>query len=191
MLNAIYTMTLKDALATMPSLLDGITWDSEEHTTKLRDMIMAKFFNWEISGETLQEEALFLEMKFNEYKDYYLELLEAYETEIDNWLAGTVVSEEGEASSESSKDFTPRAEYTNEDYDLPRSTTSENRPSAKHTSKGTGGKDTTEDESSGSHSLTRTTGDPIEQKAKYMKLLRSVYSEFADKFKPCFIDLFS
>lgn len=210
MLNAVYTMCYKDVLEIAPSLLDDIVWDTTEHTDKLKEMIYAKFFNYEISGETIPEQKLFMKAKFDEYKDYYSELLSAYEHEIE-WLDGIITSEEYSGSNENTKTFTPRSKYqttdtpavvnTTEEYDLPRSASSENRPSSKRVttpsgtatsvSEGVDGNDQTKDDGSASHSITRKMGNPIEQKKEYLKLIRSVYSEFADKFKPCFLTLFN
>lgn len=210
MFDAIYTMSYKDALDNAPTLLDDIVWDTMEHTEKLKEMIYAKFFNYEISGETLPEQKVFMTAKFNEYKDYYAEMLNAYEREI-SWLDGIISSETSSETSGNTKTFTPRAKYkttdtpgvvnTTEDYDLPRSTSSENRPSSKRvstpsgtsisTTEGLEGNDQTIDSGTGSKTVSRKIGNPIEQKREYLKLIRSVYSEFADKFKPCFLTLFN
>lgn len=210
MLNAVYTMCYKDVLELSPTLLSDIVWDTPEHTQKLKDMIYSKFFNYEIAGETIPEQKLFMTMKFNEYKDYYAEKLNAYEQQI-NWLDGVISSDSETITEDKSKTFTPRSEYesvdtprvitTNEDYDLPRSTVSENRPSSKSvstptgtntkTTKGISGDDKTDESNDITRSTDRKSGNPIEQKEKYLKLLRSVYSEFADKFKVCFITLFN
>lgn len=210
MLNAVYTICYKDALELSPTLLDDIVWDTGEHTEKLKDMIYAKFFNYEISGETLPEQKLFMTAKFNEYKDYYAELLQAYEAEIE-WLDGIITSESASNSNNVTKTFTPRVKYkteetpevvsTNDTFDLPRSASSENRPSERRvstptgknttTTEGVSGTDTTTDIGTGGHTITRKSGNPIEQKKEYLKLIRSVYSEFADKFKPCFLTMFN
>lgn len=210
MLNAVYTMCYKDALELSPDIVSGIVWDSDEHTEKLLDMIYSKFFNYEISGETLNEQRLFMEAKFNEYKDYYAEMLAAYESEI-QWLDGVISTEVSSDTTSNTKVFTPRSGYTTTEtpavtnetstFDLPRSTASENRPSSKtvstptgtntSTTVGTSGEDTTSDSGNASKNITRKSGNPIEQKKEYLKLIRSVYSEFADKFKPCFLTLFN
>lgn len=259
MLNAIYTMCYKDVLEVCPTLLDQIVWDTPEHTEKLKEMLYSKYFNYEISGETIGEEKLFLTEKFNEYKDYYAEMLGAYETSIE-WLDGEITSYSEESSfsedgSETTSDDSSLThghtetdsgtdtnkvereitetttiqrteEVTTTRYDLPRSSSSENHATQivkEHPdgepntttvapSDGTdtssleygkvkthGGKDSTErdiekttgksGESSKSH--TAKVADLINQKERYLKLIRNLYSEFADKFKPCFITMFS
>ena len=210
MLNAVYTMCYKDVLELSPHLLDGIVWDTEEHTAKLLDMIYSKYFNYEISGETIDEQRLFMLAKFNEYKDYYAEMLTVYEEQI-AWLDGEIVTEEETVEEDKEKILTPRAEYVNTEtpgvinttktYDLPRSSASENRPSSVSettptgstvtSTKGYTGDDTTTEDNSSTRNVTRSAGNQVMQKEKMLKLIRSVYSEFADKFKPCFLTLFS
>lgn len=190
LMNAVYTMSYMDALTIKPTLLDNIVWDTDEHTQKLKDMLYSKFYNWEISGETLQEFQLFLEAKFNQYKDYYAELLSAYETQID-FLEGNKVTRSATITDDGENVSTPRAEITSENYDLPRTTASQERPSSKTISKGTNGTDKLEIDNERTIEDTTMGGNVIDLKRKYMDLLRSIYAEFADKFKPCFIDLFT
>lgn len=210
MLNANYTICYKDVLEIAPDILDNIVWDTTEHTTKLKDMIYSKFFNYEISGETIQEFKLFMEAKFNQYKDYYAELLRTYEVSFD-WRDGDVEIEDLETVTDGTKDFTPRTKYretttpgvvvTNEDYDLPRSSSSENHPSGKTVSTPTGtnivetegldGKDTTKDDITVTGDNTRKRVNLVKQRKWYMESIRNVYEEFADKFEPCFCQLFA
>ena len=182
LLNAIYTMSLKDCLEIDPTCLDGIAWDDSDRTQALKDMVVAKFYNWEISGETIPEFKLFIKYKFEQYKDYYEEMLDAYETQI-NFLDGDKRTTEYEDDSV----LTPRAQYESVNYDLPRSDTSINRPTSKSTNGGVSGTDTTHAEGA------RTTkgGNVIELKKNYLNMIRNLYEEFASKFKPCFIELWS
>lgn len=291
MLNALYTLCYKDALEIDPTLIDGINWDTVEHTNKLKEMIYAKYFNYEISGETIGEQKIFMEQKFNQYKDYYAEMLAAYETSI-AWLDGEITShseesEFAESGSETTTDDTElthghtetnsgndvntiqhghvqteggndtttqtkgitetttterEEEVTRTRYDLPRSVASQmhateivkEKPDGAtntttvtpgdgedettvdygHTLTNTGtdtdtlahgkkithgGKDVTDRDISvtksksgdNSHSATTKVADLINQKDRYLKLIRSLYAEFADRFLPCFITMFS
>lgn len=210
-MNAEYTMTYHDALAIEPTLFSP-DWDDEDREAKLKEMVYAKFFNWEISGETLQEQRLFMQQKFIEYRDYYGEMLDAYEEQIE-WLDGVITSEKYEEDNGNTREFTagvvikttdtPGAVHTTEDYDLPRSASTENRPSSKSVSTPSGNdirtvgpdttsdKDVTEDTGSKDYDRTVKSGNPIEQKQKMLKLIRNLYSEFAERFRPCFIEMWS
>lgn len=209
MLNAEFTMCYKDVIEQYPDVLENIVMDTTEHTSKLRDMLAAKWSIYEISGETIPEFKLFLECKFNQYKDYYVEMLGAYETEI-NWINGLITSTNLSEAGTDNKDYTPGAVYetetspgvsiTDENYDLPRSASSENRPSSKtvstpsgsdvRTVTPTGGTDNTLSTVSRNVITSMTRADQIEQRDKYLKSIRSLYAEFADKFKPCFLDIY-
>lgn len=188
-----YTVSLLEAidlLSDSGTLWENWEWDTTAHLEKLKDMIIAKFYNWEISGETLQEFKLFMYYKFQQYKDYYAEKLNAYETEID-FLDGDKRITEEATSASNTETSTPRAKRQTETYDLPRTDSTINRPSDRTISGGIEGDDTVENEGEGSLERTTKGGNVIRLKKEYLDLLQSVYDQFADKFKPCFIDLFS
>lgn len=209
-LQANYTMCYADVLTLCPDLLDNIVWDTTEHTTKLKEMLYAKYFNWEIAGETIQEFRLFMETKFQQYADYYAELLNAYEEEFD-WKDGDVETDAYGISKGNTREFTPRTKYretvtpgvvsTTDNYDLPRSASSENRPSSRSVSTPSGnsvtetegleGKDTTTDAGNESHTGTRKHANLVKQRQWYLDSIRNVYAEFAEKFAVCFCNLFA
>lgn len=140
-----------------------------ERLRKLTDMIVSKYVYYEVFTEyDIDFDEVFINI-FNTYKDYYKELIDAYETQID-FLDGSKIT----------RTYTPRAEYESKNYDLPRSDSSIDRPSSKSTNGGVDGVDTTVVKG----------GDVIELKHRYMALLRNVYEEFASKFQPLFIELF-
>ena len=187
MLNAKYTMCYHDVLQLYPDVVEGVLLDTPARTKALRDMIYAKFFNWEIAGETIPEFKLFLTTKCNQYAAYYIEMLDGYEIEFD-WKKGYQTSDTTEGSHDVTKTFTPRAKYeettepgvtmTTEDYDLPRSTATESRPSSKSvstpsgsttvTTEGVDGNDTTRDAGTDSTTTTRTGVNLVEQRKKYL-----------------------
>ena len=166
------------------------TWDSD-HITKLAEMIFYKFYNWEtwcLDGEPVAPPATTITnfgdsmtAIFKTYKDYYGEKLTAYETEI-NFLDGnsitTVIDETVEA--------TPRTLHENVNYDLPRSDSSIDRPTSKSTSSVTSGTDKTDRDATN----TIKGGDVIDLKRRYLDLIRSIYEEFALKFRCNFIEQF-
>ena len=148
---------------------------------KLTDMILEKFRLWEVF--TLDESLFFVAMNdiFKRYKDYYGELITAYQTEI-NFLDGDKVT----TNYENDNVLTPRAQYETVNYDLPRSQSNIDRPTTKMSNGGVSGTDTTHYEGE----TVRKGGNVIELKKKYMDLLRNVFDEFAEKFRPNFIELF-
>ena len=148
---------------------------------KLMSMIDAKFYNWEVY--TLDEVMFKQSMTaiFKKHKDYYAEMLDTYETEI-NFLDGDKVTTEYENDGDS----TPRAVYESTTYDLPRSSSTIDRPTTKSRNGGVDGKDSTHNEGTS----TRKGGNVIDLKKKYLALIRNLYEEFAEKFRPCFIELF-
>lgn len=135
----------------------------------LTDMIVSKYMYYEVFTEYATDFMRIFYSIFNRYKDYYSELIIAYQTEI-NFLDGNSIT----------RTFTPRAEYESSNYDLPRSSSDIDRPTSKSTNAGVDGVDTTVVKG----------GDVIDLKRRYMDLLRNVYDEFASKFQPLFIELF-
>ena len=209
MLNADFTMCYKDVLRIYPNVTENISFGTSEQTKKLLDMLYSKYAIYEISGETIQEFKLYLENKFNQYKDYYLEMISAYETQVE-WLDGLITQDTYDLHDTSDEKYTPGVimrttdspgvTMTDEHYDLPRSSSSENRPSSRDVSTpsgsttrtvepvGTNNNDTYKKVDKGG-TVTRTHADQVEQRDKYLKSIRNLYSEFADKFKPCFLDM--
>lgn len=213
MLNANFTICFKDAVEIAPDIMNVIVMSTESRTSSLRDMLHAVYDIKEISGETIPEFKVFLQTKFNQYKQYYEELLDVYESQI-NWQGGEILNIEDNTTNNRSKVYTPRAAYRSEDwaqpgvttittnYDLPRSASTENHPTSKtvtnpmgesrstHYTQGIEGTDTTADNDSGTLSRESTRVNLVEQKKKMMNMLRNIYKEFADKFNACFLDLY-
>lgn len=209
MMYAKYTMCLIDAIAEKPDLMDGISLSTTTRTNALKNMIMAMFWNYEISGETLQEEASYLKYTCDEWKHYYEELLDAYERGFD-WAVGEVTYSAVSGTDTKEDVFTPRAQYSSttegeradhtELYDLPRSSPTIDRPTRKDdgsvtntsttTNGGVDGSDTRSVEGSMSSTARVTKGDMIELRKRYIETIRDVTKEFAGKFKKCFLMLF-
>lgn len=210
MYNAIYTMSLEEALKTDSTVLDGIELDTEEQTQKLKAEVMNVFFNWEIAGETLQEFKSFIKYKFQEYKEYYQKLINIYAEELD-YKTGEAETREDTISGNSAYAYTPGVKTTivntplgrtEQTYiDLPRSTASEERPTSKtvtqdggtntSTTEYDGGSNESEREYETNITSNRQRGNKVDLRENYRKKLRDIYHDFADRFKPCFIDLWS
>ena len=153
-----FTITLHDALLKNPTLLDNLTLSTTERTEKFKSMLISRWAYYEISGETISVFKFLIENRFGQLKDWYEELITAYETKIE-MLDGELETitrddtkkESGSRSSELNgnvsttgtiKDNTT-SEASNETtiaknqltelshIDLPRTSVTENRPSSK------------------------------------------------------------
>lgn len=209
LLNAQYTMCFVDAYALDPTLFDDMEMSTDERKNALVKMLKSKYNIYEIAGETLQEFKLFLTNKFNQWVFYYEQLLDAYEQEFD-WKDGDVEDVDMVYTNDATRVVTPRTQAkttstpgvinTREDYDLPRSTSSENRPSSKTVTTPSGqdvtiagsisGEDTIEDDGTRTEKGKRGRVNLVEQREKYLKAVRNLYMDFAEKFKPCFLDMY-
>lgn len=196
-----FTMTYQEAIGIDPTITDGLTLDTEAHTAKLKEMITDRYWNWEIGGETLGEFKAILSHRFRTIRDYYIELIQAYETKI-NMLDGKITSvivDENTTSKDTSSgtlSHTGTNSGDGKNYDLPRSNATENRPSSRNESSLT---TNTTDTSSGTIDKTGTRDktvttkggeNVIELKREYLKLLRNVWLELVNELSPCFLDLF-
>lgn len=206
-----YTIVFDDVLDIEPTLLDNLTLDTEEHTAKFKTALVSRWGLYEIGGETIPQFKSFLEHRFNLVKDYYIEKLNAYETQI-NMLDGakvvttTNVVEENTTNTTGSSETTTDNEAhdhitsTNNTYDLPRKqvnegdgyltskTTDDRQDDSDYNTKVVG---TTQNDGTAhntSTGTTTTTGgiNVIQLKKDYLDLLRNVYEEFANEFKTCF-----
>ena len=196
-----FTMTYQEAIEIDPTIAYNLTLDTQEHSEKLQNMIKDRYWNWEIGGETLGEFKAMLSHHFRTIRDYYIELIQAYETKI-NMLDGrltSVVVDENTISKDTSSgtlSHTGTNSGDGKNYDLPRSNATENRPSSRNESSAT---TNTTDTSSGTtdkqgtrdKTVTTTGGENvIELKRSYLNLLRNVWLELVNELSPCFLDLF-
>lgn len=142
---------------------------AQENCETLEDVIYAKFYMWEIW--TTHNDSFFksLMTTFDKWCRYYDEMLGAYLTQIN--------AMDGDKRTQA---YTPRAEYENKLYDLPRSESNIDRPTTRARNGGVSGTDTT----------IETKVNAVEQKAKWLMLIQNIWDEFAEKFRPCFIELF-
>lgn len=166
-----YTEIFDDYLKRFPNTLkDIIKLDTEEKSNKLIEMIYNKWYNYEVGGETPYEFEMFLKGVFNKYKDYYSELLNAYETSI-NWIDGITESEDFENNTIGENDINrlPNKIVSNPNNYLTERTNDETISRSTRTIKG--GK------------------TQASLKVEYMEQIRNIYDEFADKFGVCFISL--
>lgn len=175
---AVATLTLFDALDLYPDLLDNLKLNNEEQTNKFIEMFKSKYNFYEIGGETIPLFKRFIEDTFDTFKDYYQQLINEYEKEF-NYLDGYIESYESEYSYKDDSDISRNNDF----IDLPNKITTneyitnKERFSTDFLSNRTG---TNKNTKKGNVNI-------LEQKKKYLDYIRNLYSEFADKFKTCFV----
>lgn len=79
-----YTKTFRDFLVDNPDFLNDVIDDfiDLDHKEKLISHIKAKYNYYEIGGETDSEFYMFMKDTFDEYKDYYIQMISGYEDNI-------------------------------------------------------------------------------------------------------------
>lgn len=201
---ALYTQQLQTAYDTDPTIITStIVLDTPAHSQKLQEMIMNKYALWEIQGETIAEEKLLLKRCNDRHKDYFIEMLTWYETAI-NFLDGvkttTSVTDDTTKndSGKSQGEYEERLITEDKHYDLPRMSASENRPSSLDRHEPVDGKNITSNDWQNGGTVKKTVEtlikggkSVIDLKREYQKLIKNLYEEFANKFEPCFIRLWS
>lgn len=170
MLDAKYTETFLDFQANNPSMLERvIVMSTTERSNKLIEMLKAKYNIYEIACPNESLFVQYLKDTFNEHKDYYEELLDTYDKKYDiDDLNKRIVESE----------ITPN--LVEEHIDLPRTSPAVEKPTTKDVSKGT----------SSTESTTTDMSSLISLKTQYMRQVRNVYSEFANRFAECFLQVF-
>ena len=204
-----YTMTYQEVVALDATIPEVLSFGDDIKDKSIRDMVMDMYWNYEIAGETIGEFRNMLAHRFGTIRDYYNELIDAYQTKID-MLDGrkTVTTVDGtDKTTESGKNDYSNNGTTGSDssgetlrYDLPRSSSTENRPSGKTS-------DTSNVDSSSSSSgnanfssdkrvdrdktITIKGGESvIKLKKEYMAIIKNVYKECASNLQKCFLDIF-
>lgn len=188
MLNAVFTMCFKDVKEIAPHVLDNIQMSTPARTKALTLALSARYDIYEIAGETIPEFQLFLTNTFNQWVFYFEQLLDAYEQEFD-WRLGDVETLDITHGTDMTRVMSPAIVTTTENYDLPRSSTSESRPSSKTISTPSG-TDTVEDDGERTEQGTRSLVNLVKQRMDFMRSVRNLYADFAEKFKPCFLSMF-
>jgi hypothetical protein len=196
-----YTIVFADVLKLRPTVLENIVMDTSEHTASIQAMLKSRYYNYEIAGETMGEFQEMLEMRFNQVKDYYIEMLEAYETKI-NMLDGRKTTREvidtREVNGWSYNNNTQKGSSSSDStyIDLPRSSSTEERPTNKtantnndNSNASNDSKYNTKDTNTRTATITGVDSQ-VELKEKYLKIIKNIWLEFADELKPCFLQLY-
>ena len=170
--NANYTITFKEFTQDIVNdawLASSLVMSSEERTSKLLLALKSVWNPYEICGETIGEFKMFMLDTFNAHKDYYEEMITAYEKEFD-YANATIRTVSNEGLEKDIHVDLPNKKIDEEDiYAYPNDG---NKRDVESTN-------TVED---GSLFL--------RAKHEYLRQIRNLYVEFAYKFKDCFIHVF-
>ncbi len=204
-----YTMTYQEVVSLDATIPEVLSFGDDTKDKAIRDMVMDVFWNWEIAGETIGEFRNMLMHTFNSYRDYYNELIDAYQTKID-MLDGRKTSttiqgndttvDKGSSTYDTAMENNRKGSNTDTNYDLPRSNVSENRPSSKstrdiddaNTSQGSGGSEYSKNKDfTRNRTVTVTGGENVIQlKKQYLTIIRNIYRECALNLQKCFLEIF-
>ena len=189
--------------------------DKTKAGARLYVALYDKFFLREIYTSSTTEFLESLINKFDYWLPYYDEKLEAYLTQI-NWINNkieniSIARAEHEVIDEDNSVTYGKTITTTDDehqivdthYDLPRTTSSENRPSMQdvrdiddHTSKDessgedTSAQDRVKDTTNNESIMHSGTENLIRAKKDYLDLIRNLFDEFAERFRPLFLEVF-
>lgn len=187
------TMTLRDALKRDEHFIDFLSLSTETQTTTLRNMFIAVWDIYELGGETMYFTQRMLKNKFDSIKDYYQNLINAYEQQLD-YQDGIKSVVQFDTSDRASNQRSGSDSYQNENQkiDLPNRSTTGEYVSNKDKDNGSTTYGKREEFIDVKDHTTTTTGNVnvIEQRTKYLEYLRNIYYEMVNEFKPCFAMIF-
>lgn len=163
---AFYTMSFLEFVATNQEWFEEtMVLDTEEHTASFQTMLHSVWDIYEISGETIGEQKLFMVSVLNQYKDYYIEKLNTYEKEYD------FTEDLKDVSSTHTK--TLHVDLPNKQID----------PDDYYTYPDMGDKADGDMDS-------QSSGRFIELKNAYYKQIKNIFEEFAKRFRACFLHIY-
>ena len=168
--NATYTETFLEFQENNPGLLEReLELSSDTRTNGFIEVLTGRYNAYEIACDNEDLFLQYLKDTFKEHRAYYEELLDTYDKKYDiDDLNQRIVEAEIEPNLEEHH------------IDLPRSDTTQEKPTSK-------------DISTGSSESTTTTTDKmvlIDLKNRYMRQIRNVYNEFASRFDDCFLHIY-
>lgn len=181
MLWTMTSITLLDALKIEPTLLDDFDFGDNNRNAKFNKIFKAMYNTKSLAGETIELFKIYIDDTFNEFVDYYNELLDIYETQL-NYSDGIKATRIHRDTGDSQD--TANSSNENKVIDLPNSTTEGEYITEKTKNTSNSG---LHNEYSKTISESITGGvNVIDQREKMLKYIRSLYIEFAEKFKDCF-----
>lgn len=83
------SVTLRDAMKYDTTLLDNLSMSTNDRTTKFKDMFVSMYRMKSIGSETVELFKIWIEDRFNEFKDFYEKKLDVYEDSF-NYKDGVV-----------------------------------------------------------------------------------------------------
>lgn len=146
---------------------------------------------WEICDEDNDVFLTLLKDKILSYKDYYLEMLTTYQTQI-NFLDGRKTTISSYGSSNASNTGSSTSSTTNQDYLLPNKTINSGKGNLSQQNENSNMSGSTNTGNSSYADTKTVTGDVdvVEAKQKMLKLIRNLYYEWAKKCEDCFMGIF-
>lgn len=183
-----YTETFIEFTSRNPTFLTDVinasTFNKQDYADEMISVLKGRFNSYEISGETEDLFKQFFTDTFNQWKTYYIEILNSYydEWKVKDGITRNVISRNDVNGSTDTDD-------TNTFYDLPHKVTTEAENFPDNTTKNKG--KTTNSNTNEYSSTTTDNSNYLTQKARYINMIRNIYNEFASRFEDCFIHLFN
>lgn len=189
-----YTETLLEFNINNPTFLeDTLVMSTTEKSQKLINAVIAMYNVYEIGSETEDLFKLNFADVFALWKDYYEEKITAYEKAYDYSTGNRrTYSRENTIDTSGEKDSSDSSDNKHTEIELPNKkvdTSYEGYPNdiSKDDSSSEGHTDYTSKTEMLDLSTTTYHDEFIDLKNKYIKQIKSMYNEFASKFKECFM----
>ncbi|MBO7691182.1 MAG: hypothetical protein J6T10_00930 [Methanobrevibacter sp.] len=208
MVEAKYTKLFRDWLISNPELSPLTDYGeillaymssssfTSDMSSDMVNMLSSVYRYYECGSNDNEEMLQFLKDTFDEYKDYYYELIINYKKEYDYALNNKrVVTKKDELNMLGNTNVVNDDKNKQTEYQLPNKVVDENYRSTPSTivdndSKTENNKDYSNNTTRDSSTTTEFNNEFIDLKNKYMNQIRNVYREFAMKFKDCFYQVY-
>ena len=190
----------KDTLSENPDIIENLVLDSTSRTNEFIKVFNATYNTKRLCTDDISLFKEYITNTFNQHKEYYIQKLNVYERELNGDL--------GESISRTLIDNTTNAtsnnvgitgSQTNNNteilYDIPRSQTKGNPTNQTDKVDSLSNNQSTTGSSSGntnksvSESITGNV-NVIKQRELWLKFIKNIYLDFADKFKDCFLQIY-
>lgn len=175
------SITLHDALLEDNTILNDFVLSTVDRTNKFKNMFIACYDTKSLCSEVIETFKLYIKNKFNEYKDYYEDLLDIYERQLD-YDKGIVIQRTHNDNGGSGGSSSSGSETSN--IELPNRTTSGEYVSDKV--KGKSNQSYSENYEKHIGEKVEGNVNVIDQREKALKFVRSIYRNFVNEFSDCF-----